>query len=199
MDTNEINSQIERPPVSNKSSSTLMDAFDLVVKAFIFGLIILTFLFKTCTVIGGSMNTTLNNGDKIIISNIFYSPKENDIIVFHETENLNEPVVKRVIATGNKWVKIDFDKCILYVSNDDIFDESDMVDESEYAYFDTGKYNMTGTLEIYVPDGFLFVMGDNRNNSTDSRSDKIGLVDERSVLGKVLFRFYPFDDFTFLN
>ena len=76
------------------------------------------------------MNNTLYNNEKLVISNFLYSPKEGDVIVFHQTgDSLNEPCVKRVIATGNKWVKIDYDNCILYVSNDNSFDTEDIVDE----------------------------------------------------------------------
>ena len=184
-------------PTNKKSqpSSSLYEWFDSILKAIIIILILLAFVFKLCTVVGDSMLNTLHEGEKLIISNLFYSPKENDIIVFHQTGDLNEPCVKRVIATGNKWVKIDYDSSTLYVSDDDIFDEGDIVDESSYAYFDIGRYKMKGTLETYVPKGYLFVMGDNRNNSTDSRSSIIGLVDEKTVLGKVIFRISPADRF----
>lgn len=141
------------------------------------------------------MNNTLYNNERIVISNFLYTPKENDIIVFHQTgEILNEPCVKRVIATGNKWVKIDYDNKILYVSSDNIFNEDDIVDESTYAFFDTDNYrHQSGIYEIYVPEGKLFVMGDNRNNSLDSRYSSIGLIDEKTVLGKVIFRIAPSD------
>jgi signal peptidase I len=145
------------------------------------------------------MDTTLHDGEKLLITNIHGGIKENDIIVFHQTGSLNEPVVKRVIATGNRYVKIDYNTRTLYVSDDSIFDENDIVDENGYAYFDTGSYKMKGTLEIFVPQGFLFVLGDNRNNSTDSRSELIGLVDERTVLGKVVFRFTPSDKIGFIK
>ena len=142
---------------------------------------------------GDSMNVTLLDGEKLVIYNFLYTPKENDVIVFHQTGTLNEPCVKRVIATGDKWVKIDYDAQTLYVSDDAVFTDEDIVDESSHAYFDNGKYDNKGTLEIYVPKGYLFVMGDNRNNSTDSRSNMIGLVDEKTVLGKVIFRISPKD------
>ena len=179
---------------SDSPSASLHEWFDAILKALIIILILLTFCFKICTVVGGSMNNTLYNNEKLVISNFLYSPKEGDVIVFHQTgDSLNEPCVKRVIATGNKWVKIDYDNCILYVSNDNSFDTEDIVDESAYAYFDIGRYKLSGTFEAYVPEGYLLVLGDNRNNSLDSRSNIIGLVDEKTILGKVIFRISPSD------
>lgn len=180
-------------------SSELYEWFDSILKALLIILILITFVFKLCTVVGDSMLNTLHEGEKLVISNLFYTPKENDIIVFHETKNLQEPCVKRIIATGNKWVKIDYDTATLYISDDEVFTNEDIVDESSYAYFDIGRYKLSGTLETFVPEGYLFVMGDNRNNSTDSRFQTIGLVDEKTVLGKVIFRISPADKIGFVK
>lgn len=192
--SNDISSAKNESP-----SSSVYEWFDSIIRALIIILILLTFTFRVCTVVGSSMYSTLENGEKLVISNFLYTPKENDIIVFHETNNLNEPCVKRVIATGNKWVKIDYDTATLYVSEDNIFTEEDIVDESSYAYLDIGKYESKGTFEIFVKEGYLFVMGDNRNGSLDSRSELIGLVDEKTVLGKVIFRISPTDRIGIVN
>ena len=170
------------------------------VETFVYGccvlMFLLTFVFRICQVDGPSMNKTLIHGDKLIISDMFYEPQQYDIVVFHQTDasrqGYNERIVKRVIATGGHYVKIDFDNDAVYVSEDNVFDDSDLIDESEYKYLDIGRWKRSGVLETYVPEGKLFVMGDNRNNSADSRTADIGLVDSRRVLGKVVLRFMPF-------
>ena len=184
---------------SSNLKALVIDVFDIVIKALIVILILITFGIKMCTVVGDSMLNTLHNDEKLIISNLFYSPREGDIIVFHQTGTFNEPVVKRVIATSGKWIKIDYDNMITYVSDDEIFDESDIVDESSYAYFDSGRYDLSGSYKVFVPKGYIFVMGDNRNNSTDSRFPQIGLVDERTVLGRVIVRLFPLQSFGFVK
>lgn len=182
------NNATKRSVYAEKLNSIFADVFDSVIKALIIILILTSFCLKMCTVVGTSMNNTLINGERLIITNVFYTPKENDIIVFHHLDPLNEPVVKRVIATGNTWLKIDYDNCLLYRSDDEIFDEDEIVDESSYIYLSGGRYNTKGTYTVFVPEGYLFVMGDNRNGSLDSRSSDIGLIDERSVLGKVILK-----------
>lgn len=197
-----MNPEVLSPETSTNSPNPkhafIWEIFDTLVKSLILILIVLTFCFKMCTVVGSSMMNTLENGERLIISCLYGDLNAGDIIVFHETNYLDEPVVKRIIATGNHWVKIDFDNALVYVSEDDVFDESEIINE-DYVYLDIGKYRTTGTQTTFVPEGYLFVMGDNRNNSIDSRSSEIGVIDVRTVLGKVVLRVSPSEKFGIID
>jgi signal peptidase I len=196
------NSENNATPDGNSPKSNLSlisEIFDYI-EIFVFSvcavMLLFTFAFRLCRVDGESMEKTLFNNEILIVSDIYYSPEANDIVVFHQigTTNSvnNKPIVKRVIATARHFVKIDYNAGVVYVSDDNIFDENDIIDETSYIYLDTGRWKMSGVMETYVPDGYIFVMGDNRNNSLDSRYEDIGLVDVRRVFGKVLLRISPF-------
>ena len=148
-------------------------------------ILVFLLLFRVVVVSGTSMNTTLLDGDYLLLlSNIFYrNPQYGDIIVASkESFDNGAPIVKRVIATEGQEVDIDFEKGIVYV---------DGVGLDE-------PYTMTPTtvsegvkFPLTVEEGCIFVMGDNRSWSKDSRHPEIGLVDKREVLGKVFFLFLP--------
>lgn len=183
-------------------AASMYDFVEMFVLAVVFVILLLTLFFRLCRVDGPSMNQTLQDGEPLIVSDLFYTPKNGDIIVFHQTNGerettsplnrYNEPIIKRVIATGGQHVKLDYAAKKVYVSEDGTFDENDVIDES-YAYFKTldgtDKWIQNSKVtEYHVPEGYLFVMGDNRNNSADSRYPEVGFVDERRVLGRVLFK-----------
>lgn len=190
------------------ASMAMFDYIEMFVFAVVAVILFLSFACRLCVVSGPSMNKTLLDGERLLVSDFFYTPKQGDIVVFHQTnekyDQFNEPIVKRVIATGGQFVKIDYVAAKVYVSNDQSFEESEVLDEGAYAYFEgyggTWKEAAYGAdTEVYeIPEGYLFVMGDNRNNSADSRKmyeSYVGLVDERRVLGKVLCRLTPFSKF----
>lgn len=178
---------------------SVYDFVELFVIAICIVFVIFTFFVRLCRVNGPSMEKTLFDGEMLLISDLLYSPEQGDIVVFHQTGNstssYNELIVKRVIATEGQFVQIKEDG--VYVSDDSIIDESDHLSEIEYAYLDGGKllnhYGAFNKEPQPVPEGMLFVMGDNRNHSADSRDPHIGYVDTRRIVGKVLFRISPLD------
>ena len=130
------------------------------------------------------MNNTLFNGDKMVVLDLPYTPKQGDIVVFRKDEYKPEALVKRVIATEGQTVEIDFDKGIVYV-------DGVALDEPYTADYTYIPIDFSGIQT--VPEGCVFVMGDNRNRSTDSRKAEIGMVDTRLIIGKVVFVLFPLD------
>ena len=151
-------------------------------------LLVFLLLFRVVVVSGPSMNDTLIHGDYLLLlNNVFYSePQQGDIVVAAKASFKNgEPIIKRVIATEGQWVDIDFEKGIVYV-NGTALDEP-------YTKTPTNMFEGIG-FPLLVDDGHIFVMGDNRNESKDSRSLDIGLVDKREVVGKAIFLILPGKD-----
>ena len=167
------------------------DYIEMFALAVCFVVLTFTFFFRVCTVDGASMNNTLSHGEKIIISDMFYTPERNDIIVFYENDTLNRPVVKRVIATEGEKVKIEYFEDTMIVTVTSAEGEKTVLKENFVLY----KYQKYYETEYYtVPENHVFVMGDNRNDSRDSRDPSIGFVDERTILGKAVFRVAPLSD-----
>lgn len=151
-------------------------------------ILILLLLFRVAVVSGTSMKNTLVDGDYLLLlSNVFYTnPKQGDIIVASKSSfDDGKPIVKRVIATEGQTVDIDFVKGIVYV-------DGVALDE---PYTTTATTQMEGTaFPLVVDEGCVFVMGDNRIISKDSRSPDIGLIDTREILGKAIFLMIPGTD-----
>ena len=182
------------PQKRSSAISAILDVTEIFVFSISIVVLIFSFFFRVCTVDGPSMEKTLFDGEKLLISDVAYEPKRGDIIIFHQTGSLNEAVVKRVIATGGETIDIDFKTWTVTITdkNGDVF----VLDEP-YMNLDDSYPLLTSELEFpyLVPEGQLFVMGDNRNRSADSRGSRIGLVDERRVLGRVICRISPIDKF----
>ncbi len=160
--------------------------FELLVISACFVIVLFTFFLRPARVVGESMVDTLHEGETLLISNLFYTPARGDIIVFQApVKNYPDPIVKRIIATENQIVDIDYETWTVTV-------DGEPVDESEYIYLEYPDRTSKDTEFPYtVPAGKVFVLGDNRNKSLDSRSAVIGAVDMRSILGKVIFRITP--------
>ena len=146
-------------------------------------MVIFAFFIRLIDVRGTSMNPTLNNNDKMLVSGLFYEPKVGDVVVFKKDEyDPERALVKRVIATEGQVINMDFDHGIVYVDGVPI--EEDYIMEPT-----TNKIDFIGPQT--VPEGCVFVMGDNRNASTDSRKKEIGMVDTRLILGRAYAVVYP--------
>ena len=149
----------------------------LVIIAFIF-----TFVVRIVGVDGNSMNNTLFNGDWLLVSAVNTEFEQGDIVISTQPNAFNEPIVQRVIAKGGQTVDIDFIRGIVYV-------DGEALDEPYIA--EKTKTTEGTAFPIVVPQGKLFLMGDNRNDSTDSRSPMVGCVDERYILGVAKCRVAP--------
>lgn len=162
-----------------------------LISALVICVIVFLFLVRVIDVKGTSMNPTLNNGDKMLVSGLFYKPGAGDVVVFRKDEyDPNKALVKRVIATEGQEINIDFEKGIVYIDGEEIH-------EDYIAALTTTKLDFIGPKT--VPEGCVFVMGDNRNMSTDSRKSQIGMVDSRLILGKVYMVLFPVSAFGPVN
>ena len=184
-----------------KAFSAIFDYFEIICLSLIAVLVIFSFGARLCRVDGDSMNNTLKNGEQLVTSDLFYTPKRGDIIVFHLCNDYYEqPLVKRVIATAGETVRIDYNTGEVRVNGVLLDEDYAFVEGGDYRFrtdLDTEYIDLeTGIFEATVPEGHVFAMGDNRNNSTDSRSYLVGFVDERTILGRALFRLSPFTSLT---
>jgi len=175
------NEEDEKKDPSARAIHTVFDFIELFIFSLVAVLVATTFLFKHSIVEGGSMENTLHENEHIIISDLFYTPKRGDIVVC-ESEVLDKPVVKRVIAVAGDHVQVTVDGKVTL--NGEPLKE---------PYVFTDGLTFKPEVDIIVGEGEIFVMGDHRNKSTDSR--EFGTVDTDCVLGKLLIRFYPFEKF----
>ncbi|MBQ6717818.1 MAG: signal peptidase I [Clostridia bacterium] len=181
----------------NKSSlkSFIFDWLEVLVHAIIAVVICFSFLFRIATIDGPSMENTLHNGERVIISNLFYTPKVGDIVVISRNKEnsvytmneSNTPIIKRIIATEGQTVDIDFEEGIVYVDG--------IALDEPYTKTPTNK-KWDIDFPVTVDEGCIFVLGDNRNDSLDSRDARIGeygMIDTRYILGHAVYRVFPFD------
>lgn len=168
----------------------LLEVFKSVIAAVILAFLIITFVFETVTVQGPSMFPTLHDGDRLIVEKVTYylrKPKPLDIVVIKNPSNLKEKYIKRVIAVEGDKFKIENHK--VYVNGKEL--DEPYIKEVMNADIDKNYAN-----EITIPKGTIFVMGDNRNDSLDSRfSPQVGPVPYKLVIGRAAFRLFPFSKF----
>ena len=166
---------------------SVYDLVSIIMSSFIIIAFVFTFVFRLVGVEGESMTNTLQDNDWLLTVNKS-SYECGDIVVITEPNYFDEPLIKRVFAKGGETVDIDYSTSTVYVNGKALvepYTREDFIlpklDDIDFPYT--------------VPEGHIFCMGDNRNGSTDSRSNLIGSLDERYVLGKAVVRILPFGDF----
>ena len=176
--------QSETAEKTKDLKSNAYDWIESLVTAIIACIIIFLFLFRVVNVQGSSMVPTLRESDKIVISRLAGNFRYGDIVVLTKTAFDDESIVKRVIATEGQTIDIDFDNGTVTVDGI-VLDEPYIAEKTRKALDFKGP--------VTVPEGCVFCMGDNRNQSTDSRRNVIGMIDTRCILGRVVLRLWPFD------
>ena len=174
---------LEKPAAEKSPYFELYDWMDCIVYSVLVVVLLLSFCFRLIGVDGTSMVPTLQDGDRVLLQSIFYKPQAGDIVVFTK---LQSPLVKRIIATEGQIVDIDFAQGIVYVDNVPL--DEPYINELTTTIGDV-------SFPVEVPQGCVFVLGDNRNHSSDSRVSQVGMVDTRHILGKISFRLLPFSSF----
>jgi len=175
----------------NGTAEFVFDVVSIIATAAVAVTLVFMFLFRTVGVSGESMFPTLDDKDRIVLSATYYTPKQGDIVVTcqpSKSSDIPDTLVKRIIATEGQVVKFDYTNEILYIDGVEI--------EEDYAFYDPAAAGKYGVVEFApVPEGYVFVMGDNRNHSSDSRDGRIGVIKEEYIMGKALFRIMPFGEF----
>ena len=166
--------------MNNKFLNTIYDFSSVLLTAILAVSVIFTFGFKISAVIGDSMKETLHNGDNVVISAVTPDLKYGDVVVISQPNGYEKVLIKRVIAVGGQTVS--FDRLSGKVLVDGVALDEPYIRANMIF---TASMNNTYT----VPEGCLFVMGDNRNESADSRDKNVGFIDERYVVGKVIYKF----------
>ena len=178
---------MKKPKKEEKPLSGAQDAYEwlqILIVALVTIILVFTFVGRITPVVGESMLPTLHEGDVMLIRDIGYTdPQPGDIVVLtKEFDAARGPIVKRIIAVEGQTVDIDFVSGAVYVDGELL--EEDYINEPTYVEEGTG-------FPLTVPEGSIFVMGDNRNHSSDSRSSDLGTVDTRYVIGKAVFLLFP--------
>lgn len=180
----------EKEPINWKNE--ILEWFESFIFALLVVQLVFIFLLRVVMVDGDSMKETLHDGDRLIMAHVNYTPERDDIVVIN-SDVVGKIIIKRVIGLAGDEVVVDYNKNHVYVNGQQISNEHIKEIMLDRGFFDMAYMTDWGVYEYTVPEGSIFVMGDNRNDSKDSRS--IGFIDEESVLGKAVFRIYPLDKF----
>ncbi|MEG2119740.1 MAG: signal peptidase I [Pseudoflavonifractor sp.] len=159
-----------------------------LVMALVSLILIFTLVGRVISVEGHSMEPTLHDNDLLLLQSLGYTPRQGDVVVLAKPfANITGPIVKRVVATGGQSVEIDYAAGTVTVDG--------VVLDEPYIKEPMWEPDFEHQSSVVVPEGSIFVMGDNRNNSSDSRDVRLGVVDCRYVLGRAVMVLLPFRDF----
>lgn len=173
-----------------KVTDYMFDLTRTIIFVFAFMSVIFTFIIRDANVVGNSMLDTLHSDDKILMTNFMYKPKCGDIVAINAENQIEKRIIKHVIATEGQTLVVDYSKNAVYVDGIQI--------DEPYVSSITREPSNPLQIPYVIPEGYIFVMGDNRIISLDSRDKSIGLVSVNDVIGKAQFIVYPFDRFTYL-
>lgn len=194
----------KKPEESQKPFSGALEWAGSLVYAVLAMLLLNLFVFRSITVDGESMNNTLQDQDRVLSTNFFYTPQRGDIVVLQAdkipnqyTGKYGEPIIKRVIALAGDTIKFDFDEGKVYLKKAGE-QEFQLLEEDYIAAPTLASLDRHSGEEHTVPENCVFVMGDNRNRSLDSRSVLVGDVDTDLIMGRAFVRLFPIDQFTLL-
>lgn len=187
-----------------RAAAEVFDWFDTVITSIVAIIVIFSLVTRLSTVDGGSMKPTLQDKERLMITDFCYTPERNDIVVvwtnglFNEqTEEWGKAIVKRVIGIPGDVIELDTSTGSVYRNGEKLPQEikDGVLYEDGHAINDytTLSWDMAGS--VTVPEGYVFVMGDNRNDSVDSRDNRVGLVDMNNIIGKAYLRVAPLERF----
>ncbi len=172
----------------SKTVTSLLEWMEDLAGALVIIAILFTFVFRIITVTGRSMEPTYMDGDRVMVVDDVLGVKQGDVVVI--TNVLSEPIIKRVIATEGQTVDIDFE-------NGNVIIDGQILDETQFGLENGITKVMYSSLDLLefpqqVPEGYVFVLGDNRQISEDSRYREVGMIDRQNILGKAVLYIYPF-------
>lgn len=195
--------RFSRNKMLHRQICSLFDMLEMIVTTIFCAVLLFAYVFSMATVQGDSMMPTLYDEDRLLVFQLYGSPKNGDVIIINAQEatlvaedgslytqqGLGKMIVKRVVAVGGQTLDIDFDEGVVYLDQQPLDEEYINMPTTTPLFGGAFSYPMT------IPEGYVFVMGDNRDVSKDSRYPDVGLIPESTIIGKVILRTEPWEAF----